>query len=58
MTNSSTLIVYIITDDYEMGIVADTNLKTDQFATIPVLKSVTLKSKTTKKKIGKKTLQP
>ena len=54
MTNFSTLIVYIITDDYEMRIVADTILKTDQFATIVVLKSVTLKSKTTKKKIWQK----
>ena len=49
-TSSSTLIDYIITDDYETGIVADTILKTDQFATIAVLKSVMLKSKTTKKK--------
>ena len=46
MTNSSsTLIDYIITDDYETGIVADTILKTDHFATITVLKSVMLKSK-------------
>ena len=37
MTNSSsTLIDYIITDDYETGIVADTILKTDHFATITV----------------------
>ena len=49
MTNSSsTLIDYIITDDYETGIVADTILKTDHFATITVLKSVMLKSKTKK----------
>ena len=35
MTNSSsTLINYIITDDYETGIVADTILKTDHFAKI------------------------
>ena len=47
--SSSTLIDYIITDDYETGIVADTILKTDHFATITVLKSVMLKSKTTKK---------
>ena len=47
--SSSTLINYIITDDYETGIVADTILKTDHFATITVLKSVMLKSKTTKK---------
>ena len=60
MTNSSsTLIEYIITDDYETGIVADTILKTDHFATITVLKSVMLKSKTTKKKFfAKKTIQP
>ena len=52
MTNSSsTLIDYIITDDYETGRVADTILKTDHFATITVLKSVMLKSKTTKKKL-------
>ena len=51
MTNSSsTLIDYIITDNYKTGIVADTILKTDHFATITVLKSVMLKSKTTKKK--------
>ena len=51
MTNSSsTLIDYIITDDYETLIVADTILKTDHFATITVLKSVMLKSKTTKEK--------
>ena len=48
--SSSTLIDYIITDDYETGIVADTILKTDHFETITVLKSVMLKSKTTKKK--------
>ena len=48
--SSSTLIDYIITDDYETGIVADTILITDHFATITVLKSVMLKSKTTKKK--------
>ena len=47
--SSSTLIDYILTDDYETGIVADTILKTDHFATITVLKSVMLKSKTTKK---------
>ena len=47
--SSSTLIDYIITEDYETGIVADTILKTDHFATITVLKSVMLKSKTTKK---------
>ena len=60
MTNSSsTLIDYIITDDYEIGIVADTILKTDHFATITVLKSLMLKSKTTKKKfVDKKTIQP
>ena len=51
MTNSSsTLIDYIITDDHETGIVADTILKTDFFATITVLKSVMLKSKETKNK--------
>ena len=51
MTNSSsTLIDYIITDNYEIGIESDTILKTDHFATIAVLKSVMLKSKTTKKK--------
>ena len=50
MTNSSSrLIDYIITDDYESGIVADTILKTDHFATITALKSVILKSKTTEK---------
>ena len=50
LTNSSsTLIDYIITDDYKTGIVVDTILKTDHFATITVLKSVMLKSKTTKK---------
>ena len=49
--SSSTLIDYIITEDYETGIVADTILKTDHFATITALKSVMLKSKTTKKKI-------
>ena len=49
MTNSSsTLIDYIITDDYETGIVADTIWKNDPFATTTVLKSVMLKSKTTK----------
>ena len=37
--SSSTLIDYIITDDYETGIVADTILKIDHFATITVLKS-------------------
>ena len=59
-TSSSSLIDYIITDDYETSIVADTILKTDHFATITVLKSVMLKSKTTKKKIltKKKTIQP
>ena len=52
MTNSSsTPIDNIITDVYETGIVVDTILKTDHFATITVLKSVMLKSKTTKKKI-------
>ena len=56
MTNSSsTLIDYIIiTDDYETVIVADTILKTDHFATIAVLISVMLKSKTTKKFLTKK----
>ena len=50
MTNSSsTLIDYIITDDYETGIAADTILKIDHFVTIKVLKSVMLKSKTTNK---------
>ena len=50
MTNSSlTLIHYIITDDNETGTVADKILKTDPCATITVLKSVILKSKTTKK---------
>ena len=48
-SSSSTLINYIITDDYETGIVADTILKTDHFATITVFKSGMLKSKTTKK---------
>ena len=50
-TSSSTLIDYIITDDYETGIVADTILKTDLIATIAVLKSVMLKSKKNKEKI-------
>ena len=50
-TSSSTLIDYIITEDYETGIVEDTILKTDHFATITVLKSVMLKSKTTEKKL-------
>ena len=50
MTNSSsTFIDYIITDEFETGIMADTILKTDNFATITVLKSVMLKSKTRKK---------
>ena len=50
MTNSSsTFIDYILTDDYKTGIVADTISKTDHFATITVLKSVMLKSRTTKK---------
>ena len=40
--SSSTLNDYIITDDYETGIVADTILKTDLFATITVLKCVML----------------
>ena len=35
---SSTLIDYIITDDYETGLVVDTILETDHFATIRVLK--------------------
>ena len=48
--SSSTLIDYIITDYYQTGIVVDTILKTDHFATIIVLKSVILNSKTTKKK--------
>ena len=48
MTNfSSNIIDYIIIDDYETGTVADTILETDNFATITVLKSVKLKSKTT-----------
>ena len=47
--SSSTLIDYIITDDYKTCILADTILKTDLFPTITVLKSVMLKSKTTKK---------
>ena len=42
--SSSTLIDYIITEDHETGIVVDTILKTDHFATITVLKSVMLKS--------------
>ena len=46
--SSSTLIGYIITDDYETGIVADTILKTDHFATTTVLKSVMFDSKTTR----------
>ena len=60
MTNSSsTLIDYIITDDYETGIVEDTILKTDHFATITVLKSVMLNPKTTKNKFfDKKNIQP
>ena len=63
MTNSSsTLIDYIITDDYETTIVAYTILKTDHFATITVLKSLMLKSKTTKEKtiqpFDKKSIQP
>ena len=50
MTNSSsTLNNYIITNAYETGIVADTILKTDHFATITVLKPVMLNSKITKK---------
>ena len=48
--SSSTLIYYIITNDCETGIVGDTILKTDHFATITILESVMLKSKTTKKK--------
>ena len=40
--SSSTLIDYIITDYYQTGIVVDTILKTDHFATIIVLKSVIL----------------
>ena len=57
MTNfSSTLIDYIITDEYETGIVADTILKNDNFATITVLKSVMLKSKSKKKKKFDKTI--
>ena len=48
--SSSTLIDYIIRDYYDTGIVADTVLKTDHFATITVLKSVMPKTKTTKKK--------
>ena len=48
--SSSTLINYIITDNYQTGIVAYTILKTDHFATITVLNSVMVKSKTTKKK--------
>ena len=57
--SSSTLIDYIITDDYETGVVADTILITDHIAKITVLKSVMLKSKTTKKKFfDKKTIQP
>ena len=41
MTNSSsTLINYIITDDYETGVVEDTYSKTDHNATITVLKPV------------------
>ena len=60
MTNfSSTLVDYIITDDYETGIVVDTILITEHFATITVLKSVRQKSKRTKKKcFDKKTIQP
>ena len=60
MTNSSsTLIDYIITDEFETGIMADTILKTDNFATITVLKSVMLKSKTRKTIFfDKKTIQP
>ena len=47
MTNSSsTHINHIITDYYETGKLLDTILKTDHFATITVLKSVILKSKT------------
>ena len=37
--SSSTLIDYIIADDYKTGTVADTILKTDHFVTITVLKS-------------------
>ena len=49
MTNSSsTLIDYIITDDYETGMVADTILKTDHFVTIAIIKHVNLKSNTKK----------
>ena len=51
MTNSSsTLIDYIITDYHITGIVADTILKNICFAAITVLKSVMLKSKTTKER--------
>ena len=59
MTNfSSILIGCIMTCDYKTGIVADTTLKTDQFAAITVLKSVMLKSKTTKKQFfDKKTIE-
>ena len=57
MTNSSsTLINYIITDDYETGVVEDTFLKTDHIATITVLKSVILNSKTTTNKFLTKKL--
>ena len=51
---SSTLIDYIIPDNYETCVVADTFLKTDHFATIKVFKSVNLKSETTKKNSTKK----
>ena len=44
--SSSTLIDYIITDDYKTGIVAGTIFKFGHFATISVLKSVMLKAKT------------
>ena len=50
MTNSSsTLIDYIIADNYKTGIIVDKILKADHLATITVLKSVMRKSKTTKK---------
>ena len=54
--SSSTLIDYIITDDYKTGKVAATISKTDHFATITVLKSVMIKSETTKKKFLTKKL--
>ena len=52
--SSSTLVGFIITDDYETGNVEDTIFKTDHFLRITVLKTVMLKSKATKGNIEKR----